>query len=122
MVKGQVSMAANAAWIAAWGAGYAAFTCLLCISLLTSVECHNRRPKMCLANANRLVKCLKRSFGLENIFRKRNFDAIVKTTGWFVLTLADALELLCRASLLFVSTVPEAYFCCTLLLCRRATC
>ena len=36
---------------------------------------------MCLANANRLVKCFKKPLGLENKFRKRNFDAILSITG-----------------------------------------
>jgi hypothetical protein len=40
-----------------------------------------QRPAMCLANANRLVKCLKKPFGLESKFRKRNFDAIIEMTG-----------------------------------------
>lgn len=36
---------------------------------------------MCLANANRLVRCLKKPLRLEARFRKRNFDAIVQMTG-----------------------------------------
>lgn len=36
---------------------------------------------MCLANANRLVKCFKKPLGLENKFRKRNFNAIIEMTG-----------------------------------------
>ncbi len=36
---------------------------------------------MCLANANRLVRCLKKPFRLEARFRKQNFDAIVQMTG-----------------------------------------
>jgi hypothetical protein len=36
---------------------------------------------MCLANANRLVKCFKRPLGLENKFRKQNFDTILQMTG-----------------------------------------
>jgi len=36
---------------------------------------------MCLANANRLVRCFKRPFKLDHRFRKRNFDAIVDITG-----------------------------------------
>ncbi|KAL4447467.1 hypothetical protein ABPG75_004686, partial [Micractinium tetrahymenae] len=40
-----------------------------------------KRPAMCLANANRLVRCLKKPFRLEARFRKRNFDAIVQMTG-----------------------------------------
>jgi hypothetical protein len=48
-----------------------------------AVVVSNRRPNMCLANANRLVKCFKRPFGLEDKFRKRNFDAIIEMTGGF---------------------------------------
>lgn len=36
---------------------------------------------MCLANANRLVRCFKRPFALESKFRKKNFDAILDMTG-----------------------------------------
>jgi hypothetical protein len=36
---------------------------------------------MCLANANRLVKCFKKPFALESKFKKQNFDTIVEMTG-----------------------------------------
>lgn len=52
-----------------------------------------RRPALCLANANRLVHCLKAPLKLEAKFRKRNFDAIVEITG--EPSPSFSLELLC---------------------------
>ncbi|KAI3429289.1 hypothetical protein D9Q98_005385 [Chlorella vulgaris] len=49
--------------------------------LQSVIWAQGKRPNMCLANANRLVKCFKRPFGLEDKFRKRNFDAIIEMTG-----------------------------------------
>ncbi|KAI3429288.1 hypothetical protein D9Q98_005384 [Chlorella vulgaris] len=49
--------------------------------LQSVIWAQGKRPNMCLANANRLVKCFKRPFGLEDKFRKRNFDAIIEITG-----------------------------------------